>query len=74
VVPTSWLSLAAEIQRSYSNKATLPAFLDVQAQAVGFGMNHYTLASSIAAAQIQRPSAATDLLAAVTERVSADSP
>jgi len=45
VTPTSWLSFAAELQRSYGNGATLPAYLDVQAQSPEFVMNRHTLAA-----------------------------
>ncbi|UIX31149.1 isochorismatase family protein [Streptomyces sp. GQFP] len=45
VVPRSWLSLAAEFQRTYENFDTLPVFMDLlQTQAPKYAMSLATLA------------------------------
>lgn len=45
VTPLTWLSLAAELQQSYANQATLSTFLDVQGLLVPFTMNRATISA-----------------------------
>jgi len=48
VVPTSWLSLAAELQRTYENVETLPVFRDLQSShAPGVSMLMATVAAAV---------------------------
>lgn len=45
VIPTTWLSLAAELQRSYEFTDTLPGFREIQANMPGYGKFNQTLAN-----------------------------
>ncbi len=50
VTAVTWMSLAAELQVTYDNPATLPAFRRIQANSPQYAMMQATLASSRAAA------------------------
>ena len=43
-MPRSWLSLASELQRSYANVETLPAFRAIQSNSPAYAMLNATLA------------------------------
>jgi hypothetical protein len=54
VVPCSWLSLASELQRSYGNVETLPAFREIQSNSPAYAMLNATLANASAVAAPSR--------------------